>query len=144
MIRLAEPADAPALTRIARAAFAEYEAEIGQVPPPALQDFPTDIAAGRVWISGAPPDTYAVAFEKGNLWFLENIAVAPDAQGRGLGRKMIAFAEDEGRRRGHDRIALYTNAKMTGNLALYPALGYDETGKRREHGLDRVYFEKRL
>ena len=33
---------------------------------------------------------------------------------------------------------------MTENLALYPALGYVETGRRVEDGFSRVYFSKRL
>jgi hypothetical protein len=33
---------------------------------------------------------------------------------------------------------------MTENLAFYPALGYTEVDRRREHGFERVFFEKRL
>jgi Ni,Fe-hydrogenase III large subunit len=39
-------------------------------------------------------------------------------------------------------IELYTNAKMTENLAYYPRLGFEETGRRREDGFDRVYFRR--
>jgi hypothetical protein len=41
-------------------------------------------------------------------------------------------------------VSLYTNAHMTENLSLYLALGYVEVGRRREHGFDRVYYEKRV
>ncbi|MEM8699373.1 MAG: GNAT family N-acetyltransferase [Pseudomonadota bacterium] len=144
MIRQAVAADAERLSRIAHQAYAPYTEAIGRLPAPALQDFPAAIAAGQVWVSGAPPVAYAVAFEKDGAWFLENLAVAPDNQGHGLSRSMISHIEDAGRRRGFDRITLYTNAKMTANLALYPTLGYRQTGRRIEDGFDRVYFEKRL
>ena len=144
MIRLADPGDAERLAEIARRAYAPYTAEIGRLPAPAMQDFPAAIAARRVWVQGRPPQGYVVAFRTSDAWFLENVAVAPEGQGQGLGRALIAFAEAEGQKRGLRRVTLYTNVKMTGNLALYPALGYRETDRRREDGFDRVYFEKRL
>lgn len=144
MIRLAHADDAPGLGRIAHAAYEQFTAAIGRVPAPALQDFPRDIAAGRVWAIGSPPLGFAVAFAKQDTWFLENVAIAPQAQGQGHGRALIAFVEAEGQRRGFGRIRLYTNAKMTSNLALYPMLGYTLTGRQVEDGFDRVYFEKRL
>jgi hypothetical protein len=62
-------------------------------------------------------------------------------------RNMIrqAVAEDEvAVRLGLRRVHLYTNAKMTANLSIYPRLGYVEIDRRSEDGFDRVYFEKRL
>ncbi|MEL6476261.1 MAG: GNAT family N-acetyltransferase [Pseudomonadota bacterium] len=144
MIRAARTEEAAELSALARAAFAPYAPAIGRMPAPALQDFPAAIAGGNVWVAGRPPRGYVVAFAKAGAWFLENVAVAPVAQGQGMGQTLIAFAEEEGRRRGFDRITLYTNAKMAAPLALYTALGYTETGRRREDGFDRVYFERRL
>ena len=73
---------------------------------------------------------------------LENVAVVPGQQGRGIGRALIAFAEDRARHLKVDKITLYTNARMTENLSLYRRLGYVEVGRRREHGFSRVFFEK--
>lgn len=140
----AHPEHADALAAIAMAAFSPYAEAIGRLPAPALQDFPPQIAAGHVWIAGAPPLGYLVAFAKSGDWFLEAVAVSDAARGMGLGRRLIAFAEEEGRRRGFARVTLYTNALMTGNLSLYPHLGYAETGRRHEDGFDRVYFAKEL
>lgn len=143
-IRKARPDDAPRLAEIAVAAYGRYVADIGREPPPMRQDFPAAIAAARCWVLGAPPHGYVVAYGRNDGWLIENVAVLPEAQGTGAGKALLAFAEAEGRRRGHDRAILYTHAKMTRNLALYPALGYAETGRRTEDGLDRVYFEKAL
>lgn len=75
---------------------------------------------------------------------VENVAVAPAAQGRGIGRTLLAHAEIRAGALGLRRLALYTNAKMTENLSFYPALGYVEVGRRRERGFERVFFEKAL
>ena len=77
-------------------------------------------------------------------WLLENVAVAPEAQGRGLGGALIRFAEEEGARRGFAKVILYTNVNMVANLSMYPALGYLEVDRRTERGLSRVYYEKPL
>jgi hypothetical protein len=57
---------------------------------------------------------------------------------------LIAVAEAHGRERGFARVVLYTHARMARPRALYPALGYVETARRTENGLDRVYFAKSL
>lgn len=75
---------------------------------------------------------------------LENVAVDPRFQGLGLGRQLIDYVEQQARSGGYDSIQLYTNAKMTENLRLYPRLGYEEFDRRLEDGFDRVYFRKTL
>lgn len=144
MIRPGVPGDVPRLGEIARAAYAPYVPLIGFDPPPLLQDFAADVAEGAVWVADDPVAGYVVARPQAGDWLLENVAVAPEAQGRGLGRALIALAEDEGARRGFARIVLYTNIHMASNLKLYPALGYREVDRRTEHGLSRVFFEKTL
>ena len=145
MIRPAAPGDAAALIAIARAAYAPFVPLIGREPPPMQQDFPADIADGAAWVSGSPIQGYIVARPKGADWLIENVGITPPAQGRGLGRALIAFAEEEGQHRGHARVVLYTNAAMTRNLSLYPRLGYVEAGRgRTASGLDRVHFAKAL
>lgn len=144
MIRPGRAADITRLGEIARAAYAPYVPLIGAEPPPMLQDFSADLAAGALWVSGAPPEGYVVARPKGADWLLENVAVAPGAQGRGLGRALIEFAEGEARRRGFGKVVLYTNVHMTANLSMYETLGYNEVERREESGMNRVYFEKAL
>ena len=79
-----------------------------------------------------------------NYIHLENVALDPRFQGRGLGMQMIKFVEQRARAEGYDRVELYTNAKMTENLGLYPRLGYLQFDRRLEDGFDRVYFRKTL
>ena len=75
---------------------------------------------------------------------LDNVAVAPEAQGSGLGRTMLQFAEHSARMAGYRHIKLYTNEAMTENVALYSRLGYVETHRVEEKGLKRVYVLKPL
>src|SRR5581483_2167778 len=76
--------------------------------------------------------------------FLENIAVRPDLQSRGLGRQFMAFVERNARERDLDAVHLYTNEAMAENLDFYARLGFREVGRRTEDGYRRVYLRKPL
>ena len=142
-IRLARPEEAPGLLRIAQEAYAPYLPRIGYEPPPMKQDFPADIEEGSCWVIGDPPFAFIVARRKGDDWLIENVAKMPGAEG-GVGRVLIEFAEEEGRRRGFKRAVLYTHQKMTENHAYYPHIGYTETARREDEGVPRVFFSKEL
>ena len=75
---------------------------------------------------------------------LDNVAIRPDAQGRGYGRTLIGFAERMARERGLRAVRLYTNEAMTENVALYGRLGFVETHRADEHGFRRVHMTKLL
>jgi ribosomal protein S18 acetylase RimI-like enzyme len=70
--------------------------------------------------------------------------VRPDRQGNGFGRRLIAFAETEARRRGYSELRLYTHQTMTENITLYTRLGFAEIGRGRHDGYDRVFMAKRV
>ena len=147
MIRLARPEDAVFLQACAEAAYARYVPQIGRRPAPMDADFPAQIAAGQVSVAEdvqGQLQGYIVCVPMGDHMLLESGAVHPRAAGQGLGRRLITHCEALARAQGLAEVRLYTNAKMTGNLRLYPHLGYLETGRRRENGFDRVYFAKVL
>lgn len=75
---------------------------------------------------------------------LGNVAVAPAAQGLGLGRRMLQFAERVAGDRGYRYIRLYANEAMTENIALYSRIGYSESHRAEENGLRRVHMTKPL
>ena len=72
-----------------------------------------------------------------------NFAVHPDAQGRGLLRQMLDFAEAAARREDKSKLTLYTNAAMTRNRAIYAHLGFTETGEHDSPGGYRIVFMER-
>jgi GNAT superfamily N-acetyltransferase len=57
---------------------------------------------------------------------IENIAIRPDQQKKGLGDKLLLHAEELTRSLGFDEIRLYTNVAFASNLSFYPRRGYQE------------------
>jgi ribosomal protein S18 acetylase RimI-like enzyme len=145
-IRLAESADVDAVRACVRAAYSVYVDRIGRPPAPMNADYETLVAAGEVWVATEAKAVVGVLVIRPlpDALFLENVAVTPAKQGRGIGRALVTFAERRAEELGLPAVELYTNERMTENLRLYPALGYAETGRRREEGFSRVFFRKEL
>jgi ribosomal-protein-alanine N-acetyltransferase len=59
-----------------------------------------------------------------------NVATAPEARRRGVGRALMDAAADEGRRRGATLVTLEVRRSNAAALALYRALGYRQVGVR--------------
>jgi N-acetylglutamate synthase-like GNAT family acetyltransferase len=57
---------------------------------------------------------------------IENVAVRPDRQGKGLGETLLHHAEGIARSLGFKEIHLYTNCVFASNLAFYSRRGYQE------------------
>ena len=145
-IRPARPDDVEAVRQIVQAAYGQYVARLGKPPGPMLDDYAQRVADGQAWVledDRGPAGVLVLEDGDGGL-LLDNLAITPAAQGRGHGRALIAFAEQEARRRGYAEIRLYTNVLMTENLALYGRLGFQETGRVAEKGYERVYMAKAL
>ncbi len=145
MLRTARPEDRTAVEAIVIAAYSIYVERIGKAPGPMLDDYAGLIAAGAVSVLEDPDGAVAaiiVLLPKPDHLLLDNIAVHPDRQGRGLGRRLIAFAESEARRLGYAELRLYTHETMIENIALYTRLGFRETGRGQEAGYDRVFMTK--
>lgn len=151
LIRLANSADVPAITKIAKAAYAPYVPRMGREPAPMVADFATHVDRGEAFVleTGGAIAAYLITFEKDDEkgvrgQFIENVAVDPARHGQGLGRCLLAYAEVEARDAELARLFLYTNIHMRENLDFYPSLGYVETHRISEDGFDRIYFEKRF
>ncbi|WP_328803778.1 GNAT family N-acetyltransferase [Pseudomonas sp. p50(2008)] len=112
-----------------------------------LADYGSHIAAGHVYVLTTENDElqgFIVFFAVHQQMFLENVAVSDSGRGQGIGKSLIQFCETQAVRLGLISVHLYTNAKMTENLSIYPRLGYIEVSRHSEDGFDRVYFEKSL
>ncbi len=143
------PAARPDLDRVrdcARQAYALYVPRMGKEPAPMVADFEAQIRAGKLHVIELDGEVagFIVLYPRGDHLHVENVAVLPAGQGKGLGKALMRFAEDEAMRQGLSAIELYTNVKMTENQAFYPALGYVETGRREEDGFSRVFYRKDL
>jgi GNAT superfamily N-acetyltransferase len=142
--RLASQADLPAITTVIAAAYARYRDRMDRPPAPVLADYSDAIAAHQVWVTGQPVAAVLVLVPEHDAMLVENVAVSPAAQGTGLGRRLMEFAEEQAIASGRYRMTLYTNEVMTENLAIYTRFGYRETARHREHGYSRVFMEKDL
>jgi GNAT superfamily N-acetyltransferase len=125
-------------------AYARYLSRTDRPPAPVLTDYHAAIAAKQVWVLGEPVIAVIVLNTEENSLLVENVAVSPAAQGTGLGRRLMEFAEGQALSSGLTRMTLYTNEVMTENLAIYAKLGYRETARRSQDGYDRVFMEKEL
>jgi GNAT superfamily N-acetyltransferase len=149
-LRRAREDEAAAVAALVEAAFARHVEAVGRRPAPMDDDHAARIASGEQWVRDAEPGdgdglaSSIVLVDAGDHLIVNNVAVAPALQGRGLGRALLTFAEAEARRRGLSEIRLHTNAAMADNLLMYPKLGYVETGRESRGGFDRVLFVKPL
>jgi ribosomal protein S18 acetylase RimI-like enzyme len=142
LIRIATPNDAARIGALARAAYIKYVPRIGREPAPMVADFGAEIAAQNVVVVevAGEVDGYMIAWPEAEAYFIDNIAVDPRCQGRGLGRCLIEHAVAEADRLRLPALRLYTNEMMTENLSMYAHIGFLETHRAEEKGIHRVYM----
>jgi GNAT superfamily N-acetyltransferase len=129
-IRPARKSDAAALVGCIDAAYAQYVGRVDDLP--AVSDgIAEDIENHRVWVAEQagsvvggliliPHETFAV---------LVNVAVDPSHNGLGLGRGLMARAEQECRALGLGELRLSTHVAMPENVRLYEHLGWQESDR---------------
>ncbi len=145
-IRKATSFDIQEIEICAVSAYTLYVERIGREPAPMVANFAASIGKGHLYVAQEDDQIvgFVVFYPERDHVHLENVAVTPGFQNRGIGTKLIGFVEQQAQRDGYSRIELYTNARMTENLGLYPRLGFEQFDRRVEDGFDRVYFSKTL
>lgn len=133
-----------ALDAAPAAAFIRMAFSAQPVPtdPPSspLRETPEGVAAllaegGGFALSGAGGDAALILFaERGGGLYCGRLAIHPALRGRGLARRLIAAAEEEGRRRGLARLWVKVRLALPGNLALFAGLGFREVGREAHPG----------
>lgn len=146
VVATATPADAPAIRDLVRAAYAKWVAVIGREPRPMTADYAAAVLAHRIDLLHAGTDLAGIIETMqydDHLW-IENVAVAPAWQGRGLGRHLLGHAETLARGAGLGELRLLTNAAFAANVALYARLGYEVTHSEPFMGGTTLYMAKPL
>jgi ribosomal protein S18 acetylase RimI-like enzyme len=145
-IRAAKAPDAVVLGELVERAYAIYVDRIGGRPAPMDDDYAEKLRKSDVFVAVDDGEVVGliVLIATENHLLIENVAIDPEHQGKGIGRSLMALAETYAADRSIPELRLYTNAAMAENLALYPRLGYREYARRTENGLKRVFFSKRL
>ncbi len=129
-IRRAKSEDADALADCIDAAYSIYADRIADLP--AVSDGVAEaISRHRVWVAEMDGRLVGglVLVPHDDCLFLENIAVRPESAGSGLGRALIARAEQDCLDLGLREIRLSTHQDMPENIAIYSRLGWKETGR---------------
>ncbi len=145
-ITLATTDQSSEIRACAEAAYARYIPLMGRKPAPLLSDYDAQTAEGLIHVATKDGHVagFIVFYPKNGAMLLENIAVHPDYAGHGIGKALIQYCEAEARAQRLSKVQLYTNSKMTENLAIYPHLGFTEIDRRTSDGFDRMFFEKSL
>jgi ribosomal protein S18 acetylase RimI-like enzyme len=114
------------------------------VPLPMERDHAQTVAEGRVFVTGEPVVGLVAIEAREDHLYVDNIAVHPDAQGTGVGRRLLHFVDAHARALGLPEVRLYTNALMWENQKIYPKYGYEVVERRVDGPYDRVHYRKRL
>ncbi|MXY39045.1 MAG: GNAT family N-acetyltransferase [Rhodospirillaceae bacterium] len=143
-LRIAVGEDARAVGDLVDRAYAGYIERMGRKPGPMLDDYAALIAGGlvRVICRDGRIRGVLVLIEKDDHLLLDNIAVDPETQGLGIGRRLVEAAEAAARRLGYATVRLYTHETMVENVALYEHLGFSITHRAKDRGYDRIYMAK--
>jgi ribosomal protein S18 acetylase RimI-like enzyme len=145
-IRRATPDDTDDVRRLVHEAYGPYVERIGRRPAPMDSALDQLIAASNVWVAlrnGTVVGVLVVQQYADHL-FIDNIAVGSAARGLGVGSRLLSHAEELARQARTPELRLYTNARMTENLAYYPRRGFTETHRAYSDGFDRVFYRKSL
>jgi len=125
-LRRAVADDAAAVRVLTREAYAKWVTVIGREPLPMRADYDEAVRRHRIDLAFLDGGLAALieTIDKGDHLVIENVAVAPAFQGRGLGRHLLMHAEQVARELGYAEVRLYTNKMFEANVRLYLAVGY--------------------
>jgi len=125
-------------------AYQPYISRIGKLPGPMFADYDQLIKDDCVWVLQID-DVVAgvlVLLPQNGYLLLDNVAVDPRFQGRGIGKRLIDQAERIAADLRFLELRLYTNVAMTENLTFYSGLGFVETHRAVQDGYSRVFMRK--
>ena len=116
------------------------------MPLPLLADYDEVFRTMEVWLAENTEslDGVLILEPRAADLLIWSISTAPERPHTGLGRKMLAFAENRARELGRDTVRLYTGTLLTHLVQWYGRHGY--TTERIEQMPDRsaTHMVKRL
>jgi ribosomal protein S18 acetylase RimI-like enzyme len=143
-LRRGVPTDAAAVREVTRAAYAKWVPIIGREPKPMNADY--DAALREHLVDLLHLDGHLAALietiPQADHLLIENVAVLPTFQRCGLGRRLMAHAEELAVSLGLPELRLYTNKDFATNVRLYLDLGYRVDREAPFMGGTTVYMSK--
>lgn len=146
-IQQATPAEMAEVVALVDAAYTKWIEVLGGKPMPMTTDYAPLIAQQYVYSirEGSELVAVLVIWPEEDTFYIDNIAVSPAHQGRGIGAQLMAFAEQQARALNLPRITLMTNIKMEYNQAYYIKHGYVEIHREvLPNGRIGVWMQKQL
>ncbi len=145
-IRSALSDDADAVAALTRKAYGAWVALIGREPLPMKVDYRQAFLVHDFALIEHEGNLVGLieTTPEGDTLLIVNVAVEPTRQGRGLGRRLMGYAEDLARSQGLKRIRLYTNKLFDRNIKLYASLGYRLDCEEALNGGVAVHMSKPL
>ena len=145
-LRRAAVADLERVVVLQRAAYDRNRALLGVEPMPLTANYAEIFGSKEVWLaeSDCTLDGVLMLEPRPDDLLIWSIAAAPEAQKKGVGRTLLAAAEDRAHEIGRDTIRLYTGTRLTHLVAWYRRHGY--ATERLEELPDRsiTHMVKRL
>jgi ribosomal protein S18 acetylase RimI-like enzyme len=129
-----------------RAAYGKWVPLIGREPKPMTANYDEAVREHVVFVleeRGRLRGVLELIPGEDHL-LIENVAVATDAQGRGIGQILMGHAEAVARERGLPQLRLYTNERFAANIQLYEKLGYEIYDRVAMGGGRAVWMRKDL
>ena len=111
---------------LTHAAYAKWVPVIGRKPKPMNADYEHAVRVHVIelaYLDGELAGLIELIPAADHL-LLENLAVAPVYQRKGIGRRLMAHVEALARAQGLPTVRLYTNKAFATNLEFYQKLGY--------------------
>jgi len=145
-LRRAGPDDAGSIARLVHRAYSKWIPVIGREPKPMKADYQHAVRDHEVWVLDGERGVIAVLemIPAHDHVLVENVAVEPAVQGHGIGRRLMAYAEAEAKRRGLGEVRLFTNERFVDDLRFYDRLGYEEFDRRPYGDSQLVFLAKRV
>jgi putative acetyltransferase len=153
VIRRSTPSDADSISEVLRAAFTPFkdgctEGAFNAVTPTAAE-IRARYTEGPIWVAETAEGVIgAVSTVPEPEWlYLRSMAVCPEAQGSGVGYRLIDAVEKHAIENGFDRLFLYTSDFLTGALQFYERCGFvrgRQTDPEEWHGTPGWAMERSL
>jgi len=138
--------DVDTIVAITDAAYTKYIPLIGRKPQPMTADYSRMVVDDSIWllsVESQPVGVLVLIHEPEDL-LIYSVAILPDSQKQGLGRRLLAWAEGQAIQEGYWSIRLYTNELFKENIRLYTSLGYQETSREPYLYSTLVHMRKKL
>jgi GNAT superfamily N-acetyltransferase len=136
--------------RLVREAYARWIPVLGREPLPMRADYERAVVEHEIDLLheegrlAGLVQTVARPDPAPDHLFVENVAVAPRMQGRGLGRRLLAHAEEKARAAGFTELRLLTNGAFESNVRLYLSAGFRIDRTEPFMGGTTVFMSKAL